>query len=52
MAQKPAVFIFKKPDQKSGFCAAKVIFVDKESAAKAIAEYNSMTYLENNRFLI
>ncbi|CAF0727716.1 unnamed protein product [Adineta steineri] len=38
--QKVGVFIFKNPTNKDGRCAAKVIYVDKESAAAAVAEYN------------
>ncbi|CAF1293167.1 unnamed protein product [Didymodactylos carnosus] len=39
--QKADIFIFKNPNNKNGQCNAKVTYMDKESAAAAIAEYNT-----------
>ncbi|CAF0880506.1 unnamed protein product [Rotaria sordida] len=37
---KTEIFIFKYPEKKNGWCNAKVTYVNKESAAAAVAEYN------------
>ncbi|CAF0936337.1 unnamed protein product [Rotaria sordida] len=38
--QKTEISIFKRPKKKNGWCNAKVTYVNKESAAAAVAEYN------------
>ncbi|CAF0914547.1 unnamed protein product [Adineta ricciae] len=38
--QKASLFIFKNPNNANGPCAAKVTYVDKESASAAIGEYD------------
>ncbi|CAF4974752.1 unnamed protein product [Rotaria sp. Silwood1] len=34
------MFIFKNPNKNNGPCSAKIVFINKESAAAAVVEYN------------